>query len=48
MGSKRASRRVGKDGELVKVRVGSDEAREMMKRVATRSFETPFLPSLPN
>lgn len=28
--------------------VGSDEAREMMKRVATWSSETPFLPLLPN
>lgn len=47
----RASQRAGereKEGELVSVWVGSDEAREMMKRVATWSFETPFLPLLPN
>lgn len=32
----------------VRVRAGSNEASEMMKRVATWSFETLFLPLLPN
>lgn len=32
----------------VRVEAGSNEESEMMKRVATWSFETPFLPLLPN
>lgn len=32
----------------LKVGAGSNEESKMMKRVATWSFETPFLPLLPN
>lgn len=46
MERKRLSWGVREEAELVKV--STNEAREMMKRVATWSFETLFLPLLPN